>query len=336
MNIRHIYALVIYAIVVFSFSCKKDIFTKPDEIPDSEKKVRVKLSNLPDQLIEKYVWVIIKQDSKVFVTERYEINEGKKVKIKSPDKGKYNLILLINDKWSPTEAFNTGYFSEISDISYREVDFKTYSWKYGSYNKDNMGKLSRLVKIDITSPTNKQLITQGNILNITVNVEEDTEEPNNLKLIKYFINNEKVFETDIYPYGFALNTQSYNLGIHKVIVNAEDAESNILVSEDVSFQIKENIIPAPVVKINSPQNMSDVNRNVAFDVSVSATDSNGTIRILELFVNNVKYVSVFDPSTSPHVFNIKITNTGIHELKAVATDNEDNTRYDIINVNVIP
>ena len=336
MNIRYIYTLVIYAAAVFYFGCKKDIFTKPDVIPDTEKKVRVKLTNLPDQLIEKYVWIVIRQDDKVFVTEKYDIVENSKVKIKPPDKGKYDLTLLINDTWNPTEEFKKGYFSEISDIAYREVDFKTYTWRYGDYEKGTMGSLSRFVKIDITSPTEGQLVTQGDIVNINVDVEEDTDEPNNLKLLKYFINNEKIFEADNFPYGFVLNTQSYNLGIHKVIINAEDSESNILVSEEVSFQIKENIIPAPVVKITSPQNMSNVNRNTSFDVTVSASDSNGTIRILELFVNDIKYASVFDPATLPHVFNIKITNTGIHEIKAVATDNEDNTRYDIINVNVIP
>ena len=90
----------------------------------------------------------------------------------------------------------------------------------------------------------------------------------------------------------------------------------------------------PTVEIARPGNNANISVGETLNVKVEATDPDGTIAQVAIFIDNVEMASMTE---SPFEFYISTDDLteGTKELKVVATDNEQATGEEIISINLI-
>ena len=87
----------------------------------------------------------------------------------------------------------------------------------------------------------------------------------------------------------------------------------------------------PIVAITSPTNGSTLKSNTKTTITADATDSDGTVKKVEFFIDNF---SVGIDSTAPYTYDYTTVN-GNHTIYAVATDNQGAlTNSEIVQLNV--
>jgi len=79
----------------------------------------------------------------------------------------------------------------------------------------------------------------------------------------------------------------------------------------------------PLVQVTSPSNNAQIEGPAAVDITVNATDSDGTIAEIEFILNGTL---VSSDTTAPFVFTTTELAFGTYEISAKATDNEGGTR----------
>ena len=86
---------------------------------------------------------------------------------------------------------------------------------------------------------------------------------------------------------------------------------------------------APIVKIVSPTNTSEVSLNTPTTITSQAYDLFGSVAKVEYFVSNQK---IGEATTSPFAVQWTPANAGVYNLKAIATDNEGKTGENSIKI----
>ncbi|TQV86554.1 glycosyl hydrolase family 18 protein [Aliikangiella coralliicola] len=89
--------------------------------------------------------------------------------------------------------------------------------------------------------------------------------------------------------------------------------------------------PAPVVNITSPADGAVFNLGTAIEFSVNAADENGSVIKVDFYSND----SLIATSTSePYTTTISNAAVGNYALKAIATDNDNNSGAAVVNISV--
>ncbi|MDO8435122.1 MAG: Ig-like domain-containing protein, partial [bacterium] len=83
------------------------------------------------------------------------------------------------------------------------------------------------------------------------------------------------------PYSY---TSALAIGAHTVFTKAYDAAGNIGTSAEVSFTVKDAIVPT--VQVTSPTNGSTVPRSTTVTIQATASDNVGVAKV-EFYVSNV-------------------------------------------------
>ncbi len=88
----------------------------------------------------------------------------------------------------------------------------------------------------------------------------------------------------------------------------------------------------PVVELTSPGNNTSFEVGVPIHFTANASDADGSIAKVQFLADNSV---LYETSTSPYAFTWNTASEGVHELRAVAIDNEGATAYSAATITVV-
>lgn len=172
----------------------------------------------------------------------------------------------------------------------------------------------------ITSPQNGTTFSLSE--NIPVSVVA-TDPDGTIIEVKLYIDDMEYLTTTTSPYNFTIATGIISSGVHNLKAVAKDnsgaiAESSIVIV--IEGEPSGNNIP-PTCSITSPHEGDSFTENSQVIVNVVAEDSDGSISVVYLYIDNVGYQEL---TAFPYNFTIAggYFSEGSHTLKAVAKDND--------------
>lgn len=122
-------------------------------------------------------------------------------------------------------------------------------------------------------------------------------------------------------------------GVHSVKASATDNLGAIGLSVPVNINVVNNALPSVV--INSPANNASIIAPQVVTITATATDADGTISMVEAFVNNVSIGSFTTGGPSYMFTYTSSTLTALDVVKVVATDNAAATSSTSINLQIL-
>lgn len=172
--------------------------------------------------------------------------------------------------------------------------------------------------VDITSPA-------GGAVSGTVNIEVYASDDNSISNVEFYIDNNKIGESNVAPYVYSWDTAGLSDGSHFIQAKAYDAANNVGTSSEITVSVSNgsgstgDIIP-PTVNIISPANNSNIdNPGTTTTISADATDNIGVTKVEFYIDSSFVGESVYAP------FNYNwITTAGSHILFAKAFDTAGN------------
>lgn len=153
-------------------------------------------------------------------------------------------------------------------------------------------------------------------LNVTVNATDDI----GISKVEFYINNVNVFTRTSSPYSFVWNTTQYQDGSYQFKVIVYDLDNLTTTYQCIVFI--DNVDSPPTVSITSLQNGATLQNTV--EVSISASDDKGISKI-ELYLDNSLISSVSNSKTLSFNLDTTLYSDGLHKLKAVAYDTQNQT-----------
>jgi gliding motility-associated-like protein len=168
--------------------------------------------------------------------------------------------------------------------------------------------------VAITSPANNATVTTGTTI-ITANASDPD---GTVKVVEFFAGTSKIGEDTSSPYSINWTTGpagSYNLTA-KVTDDANNTATSTVVVVKVVAPIPSNA--EPTVSITSPVNDARFMSGSNVTVEVSANDPDGTIELVELYINGGKLA---EDRLSPYSFDWSNVGEGEYTVTAVVTDN---------------
>jgi len=199
-------------------------------------------------------------------------------------------------------------------------------------NNGNVGRDSIKVQINqrpvvqITSPADNSIFTAPATINVTATA---TDADGTISDVTFYGPRGSVTDaTSPYNGSFTIETP----GTYEIFVAARDnhGASSFLDTLIVT------VLPAgnqrPVVKITSPAANAILTAQTTINVTATAIDADGTIRDVT-FSSSGSSVTITD-ATSPYTASFYIESPGIHEIIAIATDNEGAIGIDTIRIQI--
>ena len=120
-------------------------------------------------------------------------------------------------------------------------------------------------------------------------------------------------------------------GIYKCKLEVHDGIYSAF--SEVFVLVQETSNSNPTVNLTSPTNNASFSVGTPITLNASASDLDGAIAKVEFFDGNTK---LGEDSTSPYSYTWTGASVGIHELKAIATDNNDGVGVSqLVNVSVV-
>ena len=158
----------------------------------------------------------------------------------------------------------------------------------------------------ITSPANNAKFMTGDSVNVTANA---TDKDGTIKKVEFLVDGVKFGTDSVAPYASKFKTL---VGNHTLTTIAFDNVGDSTISNPITISAADNVAPTVEVSVEATAITGD-----KVNVTATANDTDGTVKKVEFFVDNV---SVGVDSVSP--YSLSWTSTvGTHKVKAVATDN---------------
>jgi hypothetical protein len=110
---------------------------------------------------------------------------------------------------------------------------------------------------------------------------------------------------------------AFPVGTTQVTWTATDAAGNSSTAKQVVI-VTVTGNNAPLISITSPSNPATFNAGITITVNISATDNDGSVRKVELFVNGTLFAT---DSIAPYTFSGGGVEAGVYKVVAKATDN---------------
>ncbi|MGC3942940.1 MAG: Ig-like domain-containing protein [Chryseolinea sp.] len=173
---------------------------------------------------------------------------------------------------------------------------------------------SGIPTVAITSPANNATINSG-----TATITANASDPDGtVKVVEFFSGTTKIGEDTSSPY--SLNWTTGPAGTYNLTAKVTDDKNNTATSTVVVVKVVDpNPANAlPTVSITSPANDSRFVSGSNVTVEVSANDADGTIQLVELFINGGK---LDEDRLSPYAFDWTNVGEGEYTITAVVTDN---------------
>jgi hypothetical protein len=175
--------------------------------------------------------------------------------------------------------------------------------------------------VNITAPANDEQTGPGQNLEILA----DASNPFGISHLEFFVNEVKIAVDSTAPYSALWNTVE---GAAELITVAWDSLGLSDTSDLVTIMVQDLI--APTVEIIAPASSSSYPVNQNMTISVTASDEDGNITLVEFYANDVK---IGEDNTSPFELNWIPATAGQVVLHAVSID-DDNLQSASSDVNI--
>ncbi|GAA4115003.1 hypothetical protein GCM10022393_14910 [Aquimarina addita] len=183
--------------------------------------------------------------------------------------------------------------------------------------------------VSITSPNNGQSYQEGDNIIINTNASDPD---GSITKVEFYNGSVKLGEDSSSPYQYNINNAQ--AGTYNLTVKAIDNDGASTTSDSTNVIVSSNTggeNQAPVVSFETPSGDSTVNEGYSLYVKVNASDSDGSIANVKLYIDdNLVRQESFDPyewghATSPNPNEVNNVGMGTHVFKAIATDNQGAT-----------
>jgi len=256
----------------------------------------------------------------------------------------------FGDPLDLTEDTNTGNIY-VSDLASQQIVLL----RPGTGNNTNPPATGNGITVSFSTPTNNQVFAENEPIGVVVNATDSDGSINNVQL---FLGNTLIRQENGAPYEWgASNTNQTDTGLQNLAAStytlravATDNAGNA-VETSISITIGNTPVGVPpttndgsgiTVSFATPENNDVLGVGEAVGVIVSATDNDGTINNVQLFINNTL---VRQENGAPYEWGSNNTNNtdaalqnlaaGNYTLKAIATDNAGNTAESSISISII-
>jgi GH18 family chitinase/chitodextrinase len=180
------------------------------------------------------------------------------------------------------------------------------------------GNSNQAPSVSITSPSVNQQIEEGNSISLAANASDAD---GTISKVEFYLNGSKVGEDLSAP--FTLNAGNLSAGNYSVYAVATDNDAASTTSSSINFSVVAPVQnQAPLVSITSPSNNAQFNEGNAISLTANASDSDGSVALVEFYLNGSK---VGQDASAPYSYNAGTLSTGNYTVYAVATDNEGAT-----------
>ncbi|MBN2484597.1 MAG: T9SS type A sorting domain-containing protein [Bacteroidales bacterium] len=176
--------------------------------------------------------------------------------------------------------------------------------------------------ISITSPVEGAVFLNYDPVSITANATDD----GTIDSVEFYINDLKVNTDYIHPYQF---TWTAALGNPSITAKAYDNEGANTTSLPVTILVKNAV--APVINIETPEAGATFIAGDTIIISGSSSDADGTIDSVELYIDGQKLAVTTESSFSFTWIGV----TGDHTIRVIATDNDQLSMPDLIDIDVV-
>ncbi|MBQ4819516.1 Ig-like domain-containing protein [Aquimarina sp. MMG016] len=191
--------------------------------------------------------------------------------------------------------------------------------------------------VSFKTPSGNATVQEGyTSFDIEVNASDVDGSISNVKL---FVNGNLIRQENIAPYTWGNGSNANELlglsiGNHSIRAVATDNDG-ATAEATITLKVEGEVSTMnPVVSFVKPSGDLNVQEGYDMEVEVNATDQDGTINNVRLYINNnlVRQENVFPytwgHATSPNPEEVNGLSPGTYTIKAVATDNEGNTGED--------
>ncbi len=187
----------------------------------------------------------------------------------------------------------------------------------GSGGSGGGGVVGNPPTVSVSSPANGFQHTVNTSLLLTANASDSD---GNVTKVQFYANNTLVGTDDTYPYAAEWTPSS--VASFAIEARATDNDGNIVASTAVNVSVVDPSGTPPSVSVSSPSNGASVQVGVAASIIINATDSDGSIQSVSVFVDGSPLGAA--DATAPYVFEWTPASPGVYSISARATDNSGN------------
>ncbi len=171
--------------------------------------------------------------------------------------------------------------------------------------------------VSLTSPTSG---TQHGVNTSLLLTAAASDADGNVTNVDFYANSALVGSSTTYPYTVEWTPTS--VATYSLEAEVTDNDGNTVLSSAVSISVVDTSSALPTVQVSSPASGSTVQVGVATSVLVAASDSDGSVQSVSLYVDGVLLGAA--DTTAPYVFAWTPTSAGVYSLTARAVDNSGN------------
>jgi hypothetical protein len=334
MKTRFIILLSFLAGLFLYNSCNEKLSNpSPEEISEGQSNVNIKLRALPDGAVGKTGVAFVFQDHDIYSNKQFTVEEDGEVSLHLPEGKEFDIMLSIlkdENEWDPENRYTTdGWFTQISNqmITPQQSQLNLYTKSWGNRNY-TIGAIERIVECEITNPYEGQTFTAGSVIEVNTNASDNGAEQ--ISSVELHLDGNVLKTMENPPYYYDVNTKDLETGKHKLFVKATNGSGD-MGTDEVTFYVTPEGSSAPYVEFRYLSNNYQIDRGDLREVQLYINDD-GQISEAKLFLDGSQ-IHEFDGSNY-YTYRWKTENyqAGTHELKATVTDDEDNQRSDLINV----
>lgn len=165
-------------------------------------------------------------------------------------------------------------------------------------------------RIQLMSPTQGEKVPIGEDIELVTSVWNIF----GIRRVEFFANDSFVGNDTIAPYQLGWKTTEGEVRLMAVVIDSLGASDT---TDIVEITVAD--VVAPVVSITSPAPLSHYNQNENISILADASDTDGSITLVEFFVNDSK---IGEDNTAPYQVNWTPIVPGDYTLHALATDND--------------
>ncbi|PID26664.1 MAG: hypothetical protein CR982_08945 [Candidatus Cloacimonadota bacterium] len=177
--------------------------------------------------------------------------------------------------------------------------------------------LNQSPEVTIDSPANGSELTIGEILSVEMTAMDSD---GSIEKVDLYLNNDMITSLTAEPFSYEWNTANLEEGSYNLKAIATDNDGLTAESSIVTITLTDSN-EAPMVTIDSPSNGSEFTIGDMVSIEMSATDNDGSIEKVDLYLNN-DMVTSLTAEPFNYEWNTANLEAGSYNLKAIATDNE--------------
>jgi hypothetical protein len=185
--------------------------------------------------------------------------------------------------------------------------------------------------VSLTSPANEE--TVSGLITVSASASDKV----GVAYVDLFMDGTFIARDSSPSYYFGVDTAAFSDGVHSIQVKAVDKYNNAALSQVAKVTVdnsKSSVSSPPIVLITSPSSGSTLRGTV--EITVSASDPDGTIAEVALYIDGALLGSTAGKVTNAYTFSWDTggVSNGSHSIKAVASDDHGNPSEDSITVKV--